>query len=56
MKVLILQQVHLDNLVVAFKTKYEYERQTPTDVYLRVLDKLIAARKDVISTNAEWSK
>ena len=44
------------DLVVAFKTKYEYERQTPTDVYLRVLDKLIAARKDVISTNAEWSK
>ena len=34
------------NLVVAFKTKYEYGRQTPTDVYLRVLDKLINAKKD----------
>ncbi len=33
------------DLVVAFKTKYEYERQTPTDVYLRVLGKLIAAKK-----------
>ncbi|HEV8283166.1 MAG TPA: serine hydrolase [Chitinophagaceae bacterium] len=34
------------DLVVAFKTKYEYGRQTPTDLYLRVLDKLIAAKKD----------
>jgi CubicO group peptidase (beta-lactamase class C family) len=33
------------DLVVAFKTKYEYGRQTPTDRYLRVLDKLIAAKK-----------
>lgn len=33
------------DLVVAFKTKYEYGRQTPTDLYLKVLDKLIAARK-----------
>ena len=34
------------DLVVAFKTKYEYGRQTPTDLYLKVLDKLIAAKKD----------
>lgn len=33
------------DLVVAFKTKYEYGRQTPTDLYLKVLDKLIAAKK-----------
>jgi len=33
------------DLVVAFKTKYEYGRQTPTDLYLRVLDKLIAAKQ-----------
>jgi CubicO group peptidase (beta-lactamase class C family) len=33
------------DLVVAFKTKYEYERQTPTDLYLKVLDKLIAAKQ-----------
>ena len=33
------------NLVVAFKTKYEYGRQTPTGVYLKVLDKLIGAKK-----------
>ena len=33
------------DLVVAFKTKYEYGRQTSTDTYLKVLDKLIAARK-----------
>lgn len=33
------------DLVVAFKTKYEYGRQTPTDVYLRILDKLIAAKQ-----------
>jgi CubicO group peptidase (beta-lactamase class C family) len=31
------------DLVVAFKTKYEYGRQTPTDLYLTVLDKLVAA-------------
>jgi CubicO group peptidase (beta-lactamase class C family) len=34
------------DLVVSFKTKYEYGRQTPTDLYLRVLDKLIAAKKN----------
>lgn len=33
------------DLVAAFKTKYEYGRQTPTDLYLKVLDKLIAAKK-----------
>ncbi len=33
------------DLVVAFKTKYEYGRQTSTDLYLRVLDKLIAAKQ-----------
>lgn len=33
------------DLVVALKTKYEYGRQTPTDLYLKFLDKLIAARK-----------
>ena len=33
------------DLVVAFKTKYEYGRQTSTDRYLKVLDKLIAAGK-----------
>lgn len=33
------------DLVVAFKTKYEYGRQTTTDLYLRVLDKLITAKK-----------
>ena len=33
------------DLVVAFKTKYDYGRQTPTDLYLLVVDKLIAARK-----------
>jgi CubicO group peptidase (beta-lactamase class C family) len=33
------------DLVVAFKTKYEYGRQTPTDLYLKVLDRLIAAKK-----------
>jgi len=33
------------DVVVAFKTKYEYGRQTSTDLYLKVLDKLIAARK-----------
>ena len=32
------------DLVIAFKTKYEYGRQTPTDVYLRLLDKLIFAK------------
>jgi len=31
------------DLVIAFKTKYENGKQTPTDVYLRFLDKLIAA-------------
>lgn len=33
------------DLVVAFKTKYEYGRQTSTDLYLKVLDKLLAAKK-----------
>lgn len=33
------------DLIVAFKTKYEYGRQTPTDLYLKILDKLIAAKK-----------
>lgn len=33
------------DLVIAFKTKYEYGRQTSTDTYLRFLDKLIAAKK-----------
>ena len=32
------------DLVVAFKTKYESGKQTPTDLYLKVLDKLIAAK------------
>lgn len=32
------------DLVVAFKTKYEYGRQVPTDVYLKILDRLIAAK------------
>jgi CubicO group peptidase (beta-lactamase class C family) len=33
------------DLVVAFKTKYEYGRQTPTNLYLKVLDKVITAKK-----------
>jgi CubicO group peptidase (beta-lactamase class C family) len=33
------------DLVVAFKTKYDYGRQTSTDTYLEVVDKLIAANK-----------
>lgn len=33
------------DMVVAFKTKYDYGRQTSTDVYLKFLGKLIAARK-----------
>jgi CubicO group peptidase (beta-lactamase class C family) len=33
------------DVVIAFKTKYEYGRQTTTEAYLKVLDKLIAARK-----------
>ncbi|MEO6734646.1 MAG: serine hydrolase [Ferruginibacter sp.] len=32
------------DLVVAFKTRFENGRQTPTDVYLKILDKLIAAK------------
>ncbi|HTE31419.1 MAG TPA: serine hydrolase [Chryseolinea sp.] len=32
------------DLVVAFKTKYEYGRQTPTDLYLRFLDKLVDSK------------
>jgi CubicO group peptidase (beta-lactamase class C family) len=30
------------DLVIAHKTKYEYERQVPTELYLQILDKLIA--------------
>jgi CubicO group peptidase (beta-lactamase class C family) len=33
------------DLVIAHKTKYEYERQVPTELYLKILDKLVAARK-----------
>ncbi|WP_276503210.1 serine hydrolase domain-containing protein [Terrimonas pollutisoli] len=33
------------DLVVAHKTKYDYERQVPTDIYLRILDKLVSAQK-----------
>ncbi|NII29783.1 serine hydrolase [Pseudoflavitalea sp. X16] len=33
------------DMVVAFKTKYDYGRQTSTDVYLKFLEKLVAARK-----------
>lgn len=33
------------DLVVAHKTKYEYERQVPTELYLKMLDRLVAARK-----------
>lgn len=32
------------DLVIAHKTKYEYGRQTPTDVYLQIVDKLITAK------------
>jgi len=32
------------DLVIAHKTKYEYERQVPTEVYLKLLDKLVGAR------------
>jgi len=31
------------DLVIAHKTKYEYERQVPTEVYLQILDKLVTA-------------
>ncbi|MEP7322732.1 MAG: serine hydrolase [Saprospiraceae bacterium] len=31
------------DLVIAHKTKYEYERQVSTELYLKILDKLIAA-------------
>lgn len=34
------------DLVIAFKTKYDYQRQTPTELYLKILDKLITAKKD----------
>lgn len=34
------------DLVIAHKTKYEYGRQTPTDVYLQIVDKLISAKLD----------
>lgn len=33
------------DLVIAHKTKYEYERQVPTELYLKIIDKLVAARK-----------
>ena len=33
------------DLVIAHKTKYEYERQVPTELYLKIVDKLVAARK-----------
>ncbi|HSU50862.1 MAG TPA: serine hydrolase [Segetibacter sp.] len=33
------------DLVIAHKTKYEYERQVPTEVYIKILDKLVAGRK-----------
>jgi CubicO group peptidase (beta-lactamase class C family) len=33
------------DLVIAHKTKYDYERQVPTDLYLKILDKLVAARQ-----------
>ncbi len=33
------------DLVIAHKTKYEYERQVPTGIYLKILDKLLLARK-----------
>ena len=37
------------DLVIAHKTKYEYERQVPTELYLRILDKLLAAREAEIN-------
>lgn len=33
------------DLVIAHKTKYEYERQVSTELYLKILDKLVAAHK-----------
>lgn len=33
------------DLVIAHKTKYEYQRQVPTDVYLKILNKLIVAQR-----------
>ena len=35
------------DLVIALKTKYEYGRQTSTDIYLKVLDKLVAAKSAI---------
>jgi CubicO group peptidase (beta-lactamase class C family) len=32
------------DLVIAHKTKYEYGRQTPADVYLQIVNKLISAK------------
>ncbi|HEX6432088.1 MAG TPA: serine hydrolase [Niastella sp.] len=32
------------DVVISHKTKYDYERQVPTGLYLKILDKLIAAR------------
>ena len=33
------------DLVIAHKTKYEYGRQVPTEVYLRIVNRLVAARQ-----------
>lgn len=33
------------DLVITHKTKYEYERQVPTELYLKILDKSVAARE-----------
>ena len=33
------------DMVIAHKTKYDYERQVPTDIYLKILDKLITAQQ-----------
>lgn len=34
------------DLVIAFKTKYEYGRQTPTALYLKIINKLVTAKQD----------
>ena len=34
------------DLVIAHKTKYEYERQTSTDLYLQIINKLVSAKLD----------
>ncbi|HLA58428.1 MAG TPA: serine hydrolase [Puia sp.] len=33
------------DLVIACKTKYEYGRQTPTDLYLKIVDKLLSSKR-----------